>query len=64
MTHGSYRLLPGTPVLTRGFACYSVYACADGRHLTVAALEPKFFARLCELFGEPELASRQYNIDT
>ena len=28
---------------------------ADGRHLTVGALEPKFFRRLCELVGRPEL---------
>jgi crotonobetainyl-CoA:carnitine CoA-transferase CaiB-like acyl-CoA transferase len=61
MTHGAQRLTPGSPVLTRGFACYSIYACADGRYLTVAALEPKFFQRLCELAGRPELAERQYD---
>jgi alpha-methylacyl-CoA racemase len=63
MTHGSQRLLPGSPVLTHGFACYSIYACADGRHLTVGALEPKFFTRLCELLERPELAPRQYDAD-
>jgi alpha-methylacyl-CoA racemase len=60
MTHGAQRLTPGSPVLTHGFACYSIYACADGRQLTVGALEPKFFQRLCELVGRPELAERQY----
>jgi crotonobetainyl-CoA:carnitine CoA-transferase CaiB-like acyl-CoA transferase len=59
MTHGSHALAPRTPVLTQGFACYSIYACADGRMLTVGALEPKFFARLCELLGHPEWAERQ-----
>ena len=63
MTHGAHRLLPGAPVLTAGFACYSIYDCADGRRLTVAALEPKFFARLCELAEKPELADRQYDAD-
>jgi crotonobetainyl-CoA:carnitine CoA-transferase CaiB-like acyl-CoA transferase len=63
MTHGAHRLLPRTPVLTRGFACYSIYECADGRYLTVAALEPKFFARLCELVDRPELAAVQYDAD-
>jgi alpha-methylacyl-CoA racemase len=63
MTHGAHRLLPGTPVLTSGFACYSLYACADGRHLTVAALEPKFFRRLCELIDRGDLAERQYDED-
>jgi alpha-methylacyl-CoA racemase len=63
MTHGAHRLLPGAAVLTDGFACYSIYDCADGRRLTVAALEPRFFARLCELAGRPELAVRQYDVD-
>jgi crotonobetainyl-CoA:carnitine CoA-transferase CaiB-like acyl-CoA transferase len=63
MTHGAHRLLPGAPVLTQGFACYSIYRCSDGRHLTVGALEPKFFMRLCELVGRPELAARQYETD-
>jgi crotonobetainyl-CoA:carnitine CoA-transferase CaiB-like acyl-CoA transferase len=61
MTHGAQRLTPGSPVLTHNFACYSIYACADGRQLTLAALEPKFFQRLCELLGRPELAERQYD---
>jgi crotonobetainyl-CoA:carnitine CoA-transferase CaiB-like acyl-CoA transferase len=67
MTHGSHSLvahrLGGDPLprlLTGGLACYSTYATADGRHLTLGALEPVFFARACELIGRPELASRQY----
>jgi len=70
MTHGSHSLvghrLGGEPIerlLTGGLACYAVYATADGRHLTVAALEPKFFRRLCEVIGRPELADRQYDAD-
>ena len=63
MTHGAHRLAPGAPVLTQGFACYRMYACSDGRYVTVGALEPKFFARLCELLGVPELAERQYADD-
>jgi alpha-methylacyl-CoA racemase len=68
MTHGSHRLvahrLGGDPLprfLTGALACYRLYATADGRHLTVGALEPKFFTRLCELLGRPELAERQYD---
>jgi len=67
LTHGSHRLaahrLGGEPIpglLTGGLACYRIYATADGRYLTVAALEPKFFRRLCELIGRPELAERQW----
>ncbi|HET8528995.1 MAG TPA: CaiB/BaiF CoA-transferase family protein [Gaiellaceae bacterium] len=63
MTHRSHPLAARAPVLTDGYACYSIYACADGRMLTVAALEPRFFARLCEVVGRPELAGRQYDAD-
>ena len=70
MTHRSHDLvshrLGGEPVprmLTGGLACYRTYATADGRHLTVGALEPKFFARLCDLLERPELAERQYGDD-
>jgi alpha-methylacyl-CoA racemase len=68
MTHATYRLaryrLAGDPrprLLTGGLACYRIYETEDGRHLTVGALEPKFFARLCELLERPELAARQYD---
>jgi alpha-methylacyl-CoA racemase len=70
MTHGSHRLaahrLGGDPLprfLTGGLASYRIYATADGRRLTVGALEPKFFARLCELVGRPDLAERQYDAE-
>jgi alpha-methylacyl-CoA racemase len=70
LTHGAHELvsyrLGGEPfprLLTGGLACYRIYATADGRQLTVAALEPKFFRRLCELIGRPELAERQWNAE-
>jgi len=70
MTHGSHRLishrLGGDPLprfLTGGLACYRIYETADGRWLTVGALEPKFFIRLCEVIGRPELAQRQLDPD-
>jgi alpha-methylacyl-CoA racemase len=63
MTHNAHRLASRARVLSAGFACYRMYETADGRHLTVGALEPKFFARLCELVGRPDLAERQYDDD-
>jgi alpha-methylacyl-CoA racemase len=30
---------------------YGVYATADGRHIAVGAMEPKFYAELCERLG-------------
>jgi len=68
MTHASHRFaahrLGGEPVpklLTGGLACYGIYPTADGRYLTVAALEQKFFARLCELLSLEQLAPRQFD---
>ena len=46
--------------MTGGVACYRVYETADGRFLTVSALEPKFWQRLCEVVGLPELVPRQW----
>ena len=67
MTHGSHRLvahrLSGEVVprlLTGGAACYRIYATADDRYLTVAALEPKFWGRLCELLERPDLVDRAF----
>jgi alpha-methylacyl-CoA racemase len=67
MTHGSHQFvahrLAGDPVerlLTGGVACYRIYETADGRFLTVAALEPKFWQRLCELLDRPDLAGRAF----
>jgi crotonobetainyl-CoA:carnitine CoA-transferase CaiB-like acyl-CoA transferase len=70
MTHGAHRFvahrLAGEPIprlLTGGLACYRIYATADDRWLTVAALEPKFFARLCELLQRPDLIPQHMNPD-
>ena len=70
MTHSAHRLvshrLGGEPIprlLTGGLACYGIYATADGRHLTIAALESHFFARLCELLELSELTDRHFDPD-
>lgn len=69
MTHNAHRLaahrLRGEPerTLTGGLACYRTYEVADGRFLTVTAVEVKFWHRLCELIGRPELIERHYESD-
>jgi alpha-methylacyl-CoA racemase len=70
MTHRSHDLaahrLGGEPIprmLTGGLACYRLYRTSDGRHLTVGALEPRFFRKLCELLERADLGSRQYDED-
>jgi alpha-methylacyl-CoA racemase len=59
MTQESHELARFAGPLTGALACYRIYACADGRFLTVAALEPKFWRRLCELVDRPDLLPRQ-----
>lgn len=51
---------PGHDVLSGRYACYATYVAADGKHLAVAAIEPKFFANLCRALGREELAGDQY----
>jgi alpha-methylacyl-CoA racemase len=58
MTHRAHELAQFAGPLTGRLACYRIYECADGRYLTVSALEPKFWSRLCELLERPDLLSR------
>jgi crotonobetainyl-CoA:carnitine CoA-transferase CaiB-like acyl-CoA transferase len=44
-----------TGVGTGAFPCYTIYTCADGRHVVVGALEEPFWRRLCEKVGRPDL---------
>jgi len=68
MTHGSHRLAahrlggdPAPKLLTGGPPCFRIYETADGRHLTVGALEAKFWERLCELIERPDLVAHHYD---
>ena len=42
---------PGEGRLTGRYADYGVYGTSDGRGLTVAAIEPRFWANLCRALG-------------
>lgn len=50
----------GEERLNGGWACYQVFETADGRYLTLGALEPKFWANLCRLLGREDLIPLQY----
>jgi len=69
LTHGAHRLVSHRlgedmpRLLTGELASYRIYETADGRHLTVAALEPVFFRRLVELLDRVDLAERQFDAD-
>jgi len=40
---------PGHGLLTGRYACYDTYQAADGKWISVAAIEPRFWANLCRL---------------
>jgi crotonobetainyl-CoA:carnitine CoA-transferase CaiB-like acyl-CoA transferase len=50
----------GRAPLSGGYACYGIYRTRDGRHLTVGALEPRFWEALCRTLGFPELVDLQF----
>jgi alpha-methylacyl-CoA racemase len=50
---GLHSLERGTNLLDTGSAIYETYECADGRYISIAAIELKFRAELFELLGLP-----------
>ena len=44
--------------LSGRLASYNIYKCADGRHVALGALEPKFWQKFCNLMGHPEWGGR------
>ncbi|MBJ7595372.1 MAG: CoA transferase [Candidatus Dormibacteraeota bacterium] len=54
---------PSAMLLNGAHPCYHVYRCADG-WITVAALEPKFWARLCALLGVEDLRDSAFATGT
>jgi alpha-methylacyl-CoA racemase len=48
---GAWQDERGTNVLDGGAPFYDTYATADGRHMAVGALEPKFYAELLDRLG-------------
>jgi alpha-methylacyl-CoA racemase len=59
---GSWDEARGSNLLDGGAPFYAVYETADARHISLAALEPKFFARLAAALQlEPRFVQRQYD---
>ncbi len=50
----------GDQRLAGRYACYRVYACQDGGFYSVGALEPKFWATLCDALEKPDLVDLQF----
>jgi len=60
------RLMGGKPTgrglgdLSGGLICYNVYRTKDGKYMTLAALEPKFWANFCRIVGKEHLIESQF----
>ena len=76
MTDGTLSLLPltlfflqrtgeipkrGEWILSHRYAFYNTYETSDGRHISIGAVENRFWKRLCEHLGVPEYSSLQYD---
>jgi alpha-methylacyl-CoA racemase len=48
----------GEDELAGGLPCYGVYGTADGKAMSLAALEPKFWQGFCAAVGRPDLATQ------
>ena len=47
--------------LSHRYACYNTYETADGRFLSIGAVENRFWKRLCEHLDVPQYATLQYD---
>src|SRR5207253_4172299 len=47
--------IPGRSSLDGGLPCYNIYEARDGKYVTLAALEPKFWHTFCTRIGHLEL---------
>jgi crotonobetainyl-CoA:carnitine CoA-transferase CaiB-like acyl-CoA transferase len=50
----------GEMQLSGRYACYQVYPTKDGRHMSLGALEPKFWMNFCEAIGRRHLIYKQF----
>ena len=51
---------PGETRLSGVNLCYRIYETKEGRHVTMGALEPKFWEAFCRAVGKPHLIPLQY----
>jgi alpha-methylacyl-CoA racemase len=60
MTHEAHELAQFGGPLTGELPYYRIYETADGDFITLAALEPHFWRRFCELAERPDLLDRRH----
>ncbi len=51
---------PGETLFSGKFPCYRIYTAKDGRRIAVGAIENKFWSKVCEILGVPELVVEGY----
>lgn len=56
VSHAGERVIRGEQILDGSRPCYGVYACKDGKHLAVGALEPKFWIAFVSALELPHLS--------
>lgn len=52
---------PGQALLSGGVPCYNVYETADGRYMSLGALEPKFWEGFCHAVEREDLLGSGYD---
>ncbi len=62
MTHEAHELGQFGGPLTGELAYYRIYETADGELITLAALEPHFWERFCELTERPDLLENRHDV--
>jgi len=56
-----FELSAGSHPLLGGLPCFNIYQAADGKYLTLAALEPTFWQAFCQVVGRDDLLPRQFD---
>jgi len=51
----------GNAILSHRYACYNTYETSDGRHLSIGAVENRFWKKLCDLLDAPQYSDLQYD---
>lgn len=51
---------PGETLFSGVYPCYHLYTARDGRRVTVGAIEAKFWHKVCEILGLPDLIPHGY----
>ena len=51
----------GDSFLSHRYACYNTYETADGKYLSIGAVENRFWKQLCDILGVPEYTELQYD---